>query len=222
MRHVFVETNWVFAYAAPAHHKRLDAVELLNRARANEIQIHLPAPSLTEARLPIMRKCQPRNEAEAIWQFLLRARAEEAVPLEQEVAALEILDRFEQQVRGELRQLDDVLKSIRTEPGVELFPLKEHMLERAIDLAQMDFSLEPFDQAIFAAILARAEDLRKQGETELYFCVVDADLQPWDRRGNAKQLLTKLYDEALIWVYGDFSMSAPARPNTWLNSKAKD
>jgi len=62
MRHVFVETNWVFAYAAPAHHKRLDAVELLARARANEVRIHLPAPCLTEARLPIMRKCQPRNE----------------------------------------------------------------------------------------------------------------------------------------------------------------
>lgn len=70
MRHVFVETNWVFGYAAPAHHKRLDALELLERARANEIQIHLPAPCLTEARQPIMRKCQPRNEADAIRQFL--------------------------------------------------------------------------------------------------------------------------------------------------------
>jgi hypothetical protein len=51
---VFVETNWVFAYAAPAHHKGLDAVELLKSARANEIRIHLPAPCLTEARLPII------------------------------------------------------------------------------------------------------------------------------------------------------------------------
>jgi hypothetical protein len=42
MRHVFVETNWVFGYAAPAHHKRLDAVELLKGAGANEIRIHLP------------------------------------------------------------------------------------------------------------------------------------------------------------------------------------
>jgi hypothetical protein len=76
MRHVFVETNWVFGYAAPAHHKRLDAVELMARARANEVRIHLPAPCLTEARQPIMRKCQPRNEADAIRQFLLRAKAE--------------------------------------------------------------------------------------------------------------------------------------------------
>jgi hypothetical protein len=109
MRHVFVETNWVFAYAAPAHHKRLDAVELLNRARANELRIHLPGPCLTEARQPIMRKCQPRNEADAIRQFLLRAQAEQTVLADQVNTTREVLDRFEQQVRGELRQRDDVL-----------------------------------------------------------------------------------------------------------------
>lgn len=215
MRHVFVETNWVFGYAAPAHHKRLDAVELLARARANEVRIHLPAPCLTEARQPIMRKCQPRNEADAIRQFLMRAKTEQTVSPDQERAAREVLDRFEQQVRGELRQLDNVLKSIRTEPGLELFPLNQHMLDQAIDLAQTDLSLEPFDQAILAAILGRAEELRSQGETDLCFCVTDADLQPWDKRGNAKDLLTKLYDEALIWVYGDFGMNAPERPDNW-------
>jgi predicted nucleic acid-binding protein len=215
MRHVFVETNWVFAYAAPAHHKRLDAVELLERARENEIRIHLPAPCLTEARPSIVRKCQPRNEADAIRQFLLRAKAEKKVSPDQDRAAREVLDRFEQQIRGELRQLDDVLKSIGAEPGIELFPLKEHMLDRAIDLAQMDLSLAPFDQAILAAVLGRAEELRGQGETDLCFCVTDADLQPWDKRGNAKPLLTRLYDEAFIWVFGDFGMNAPERPDDW-------
>jgi len=49
----------------------------------------------------------------------------------------------------------------------------------------------------------------------------DADLQPWDKRGNAKQLLTKLYDEALVWVYGDFGMNAPERPDGWPDLDAK-
>ena len=95
------------------------------------------------------------------------------------------------------------------------------MLDRAIDLAEIDLSLEPFDQAILAAILGRAEELRSQGETELCFCVTDADLQPWDKRGNAKQLLTKLYDEALVWVYGDFGMNAPERSDGWPDLDAK-
>jgi hypothetical protein len=33
MRHVFVETNWVAAYAAPGHHKIPAALERLNSAR---------------------------------------------------------------------------------------------------------------------------------------------------------------------------------------------
>ena len=215
MRHVFVETNWVFAYAAPAHHKRSDAVELLNRATINEIQIHLPAICLNEGRFAVLRKCQPRNEADAIRQFLLRARSEEAISPDEERTVREVLDRFEQQVRTELHRLDAVLKSIRAEPGVEVFPLNEPMLERALELSQMDLSLKPFDQAILAGILGRATELRKQEETELCFCVTDADLQPWDRLRDRKQPLTSLYDEARIWVYGDFGMNAPECPETW-------
>lgn len=218
MRHVFVETNWVFAYAAPGHHKRLDAVDLLSRARANELRIHLPAPCLTEARSAIMRKCQPRNEADAIRRFLQRAKAERTVSPDQDGTAREVLDRFEQQVRGELGQLDEVLKSIRTEPGVEIFALNERMLDRAIALAEMDLSLKPFDQAILAAILGHVEELRGQGETDMCFCVIDADLQAWDKRGDAKEPLTTLYDDARLWVYGDFDMSAPERPDGWPDS----
>ena len=165
--------------------------------------------------MALLRKCQPRNEADAIRQFLLRARSEQAISPDEELIVRQVLDRFEQQVRAELRQLDGVLKSMRTQPGLEPFPLKEQMLEHALELSQMDLSLKPFDQATLAGILGRAAELREQGETELCFCVTDADLQPWDRRGEAKQPPTTLYDDALIWVYGDFSMSAPERPDPW-------
>jgi hypothetical protein len=96
MRHVFVETNWVFGYAAPAHHKRLDAIDLLQRARDGEVHLHLPAPCLSEVRQPIRTKCQPRNEADAIREFLLRSRAERSVSAEQERVTRQVLDRFEQ------------------------------------------------------------------------------------------------------------------------------
>lgn len=213
MRHVFVETNWVYAYSAPAHHKRLDAVNLLARARSGEVRIHLPAICLTEARKPIREKCQPRREADAIRLFLLRARAEQVVSPDEERITREVLDRFEQQVRAELRQLDNTLASLRHTNGLELFPLSEKMLERAVDLSAMDLSLQPFDQSILAALLIRAEELTSAGETDLCFCETDADLQPWDKKGDSKQLLTTLYDAASVWVYGDFDMKAPERPN---------
>jgi hypothetical protein len=204
MRHVFVETNWVFGYVAPAHHKRLDVVELLQRSRSHELLLHLPSPCLTEARRPIQNKCQPRLEADAVRRFLLRARTEGAVSQDQDRTTREVLDRFEQQIRTELRQLDNTLASLRGEPGLEVFPLNENMLERAVSLSTLSLSLRPFDQAILAAILVRAEELRDAGETDVCFCEIDADLQPWDKRGGSEQPLTDLYDAAGVWVYGDF------------------
>lgn len=188
MRHVFVETNWVYSFSAPAHHKGLDAINLLDRARAGEIHLHLPAICLTEARRPIMMKCQPRNEANAIRQFLLWARAEQVVSPEQEEKTREVLDRFEQRVRAELRELDDVLASLRQTNGLELFPLNERMLDRAVGLSASDLSLEPFDQAILAGVLVRAEELGAAGETDLCFCETDAHLQPWDKREDPNSL----------------------------------
>lgn len=52
------------------------------------------------------------------------------------------------------------------------------MLEQVVTLSTLDLSLKPFDQAILAAILVRAEELRSAGEVDLCFCEADADLQP--------------------------------------------
>lgn len=213
MRHVFVETNWVFGYAAPAHHKRSDAIALFERARANEVQLHLPALCLTEARSPILSKCQPRYEADAIRRFLLRAKSEGIVTPEQERATREVLDSFERQVGEELRQVDGIIASLRAHPGLEVFPLNERMLKRAVELSELDLSLKPFDQAILAAVLVRAEELRSAGSLDLCFRETDADLQPWDKRGAAKRPLTDLYDAIQMWVYEDFDLNSPGRPD---------
>ncbi|MGH9430203.1 MAG: hypothetical protein ACRD3T_01535 [Terriglobia bacterium] len=76
--------------------------------------------------------------------------------------------------------------------------------------------LKPFDQAILAAVLVRAESLRGLGDAdEISFCELDGDLQPWDKNGRSKQPLTALYDSARIWVYGDFAMENPATRPTF-------
>jgi len=41
MKHVFVETNWVVDYCAPAHQQALAAIRLLDSARSGAIQLHL-------------------------------------------------------------------------------------------------------------------------------------------------------------------------------------
>jgi hypothetical protein len=66
-----------------------------------------------------------------------------------------------------------------------------------------------------AAVLVRADELLKNGEPDIAFCELDGDLQPWDKNGITKPALTRLYDHARIWVYGDFTMTTPERPENW-------
>lgn len=215
MRHVFVESNWVFDYAAPGDHKSPKAVELLQHAREGRIQLHLPAFCLLEARQAILTKCQPRNEADAIRGYLLRAKLEGKESSEVDDTVRRVLDQFEQQITSEMKLLDDTIASIRREAGLEVFALNDRMLERSVDLTVLGLSLKPYDQAILAAVLVRAEELRSQGEEDLCFCETDSDLQPWDRDRKAKEPLKSVYDSAGVWVYGNFGMTAPERPKHW-------
>jgi len=88
------------------------------------------------------------------------------------------------------------------------------MLERSISLMTEKLDLKPYDNSILAAILTRAGELAQGGAHDLAFCELDGDLQPWDRYGKSKPLLTHLYDDARIWVYGDFTMTTPEPPQT--------
>jgi predicted nucleic acid-binding protein len=212
MRHVFVETNWVVDFAAPAHHKQAKAVALLERARRGDLQLHLPAICLAEARQPILTKCRPRHEAAAIRQYLRWTKSSGVITEEQRQSTLEVLDSFEHDIRAELAQLDEIIAGLRTQAGIEVYALNDRMLERTIELSVLGLALKPFDQAILAAVLCRAEDLRARGETDFCFCERDADLRPRDRDDNAVQPLAGLYHSAGVRVYSDFTMTWPEPP----------
>jgi hypothetical protein len=126
-----------------------------------------------------------------------------------------VLDRYESGVVTELDRLQTTFDEFRGRPGIEVFPLDEQMLRRSVNLSTQQLDLKPYDQAILAALLGRADQLRAVGEVELCFCELDGDLQPWDRNGRSKQPLAALYEQAQIWVYGDFSMRSPRRLPNW-------
>jgi hypothetical protein len=125
------------------------------------------------------------------------------------------LDQYETTVSAEIDHLDDRLQRLTRHSGIEVFALSEIMLARAVQLSSMNLDLKPFDQAILAAVLVRAEQLRDEAAGELAFCELDSDLQPWDKNGRNKQPLTALYNSAHLWVYGDFDMESPLRPRTF-------
>jgi len=215
MRHVFVETNWVVACAAPAHHKIPAALDLLQRAAREELTLHVPAISIAEARRPISERFQSRTEAERIRQYLLWARDEKVITPENEVVVRTVLDQMEGRVKADLAKIEETLRSLSEAKGVAVFDITQSMLTLCTELSYTKLGLQPFDQAILAAVLVRAEDLTKEGVTETEFCELDADLQPWDKSSNAKPLLTELYDRRRIWVYGDFLLQSPQKYEGW-------
>jgi hypothetical protein len=211
MKHVFVETNWVVAYGAPAHLRLPTALTLAQRAAAGEFRLYIPSVCLTEARYPIRTKFHPRLPADSIRKYLVWATTEGTLNTEDSGTVRRVLDQYEAAVLEELEGLDERLTSLRNHPGVEVFPLRDEMLVRAVELSTQNLDLKPFDQAILAAVLVRAEALRDQGADDVSFCELDGDLQPWDKNGRSKQPLTGLYDSAFVWVYGDFAMENPPR-----------
>ena len=201
-------------YCAPAHQRTLAAIKLLQAANSGTIQLHLPAPCLAEARSAIRIKFQPR-EADRLREYLKWASANGHVEAEMEQATRRVLDQFEGLVKRDLDNLEARLEGLKTETGLDIFPLSSDMLERSISLTTEKMDLKPYDNSILAAILVRAHELLKGGERDLAFCELDGDLQPWDKNGNTKPALTRLYDDARIWVYGEFTMTTPAPPDNW-------
>jgi hypothetical protein len=214
MRHVFVETNWVVDYCAPAHQRSLAAITLLEEANSGKIRLHLPAPCLAEARSAIRIKFQPK-EADRLREYLKWAKANGHVDTETEAAMRGVLDRFEGLVKRDLDNLEARIEGLKAEKGLDVFPLNADMLERSISLTTEKVDLKPYDNSILAAILVRAHELIKDGEKDLAFCELDGDLQPWDKNGNSKPALIRLYDEARVWVYRDFTVTTPEPPENW-------
>jgi predicted nucleic acid-binding protein len=169
MRHVFVETNWVVEYAAPAHRKTPAALELLDRAAREEIRLYLPVICVTEARRPVAERFQVRTEADRVRQFLIWARDTSIVDAAEDETTRRVLDRMESRVKADLDGVDHSLESLRTTRGVEVFNLDQEMLERCASLSYLRLDLKPFDQAILAAILVRAEQLRSKGVDDRIF-----------------------------------------------------
>ncbi len=214
---VLVETNWVVDVTAPAHLQSSQALKLLQRADEREFQLFVPAICLMETRETVPRKFAPRAQTEDLRKFVIWARDEGRINLEDEQAAFRVFDKFDGLVTSELTKVSERLDTLAAHPGLTVFPLSQPMLERQISIGAMDISLKPYDLAILAAVLVKSEELRHEGHSWVGFCELDSDLQPWDKIGASKPVLSALYNAARIWVYGDFLVEAVENlPDEWI------
>lgn len=202
---IFVETNWLVEMVKPSYLQTFQANRLLSRAEAGEFELYLPAICLAEARETIKRrfsrKTRPTNN---VREFVTLVRDNNRITWEESNAVLKVLDMFDSSVKNELKQVPDRLNELARNRSINVFPLSETMLERQVSIGASDIFLEPFDLAILSAILVKAEELQQEGHSWVGFCELDSDLQPWYEIGRPKSLLNGLYQQARVWVYGDF------------------
>ena len=124
MYHVFVETNWVHDYAAPAHHKVPEAVTLLERAKRGEFILHIPNVSFAEARQSIQTKCQP-VDGPGIHRYIRWAHGNGELNDEQAREAHRLADRYVQGINKELNTVPSLLKEVAGLPCVKVFAFDE-------------------------------------------------------------------------------------------------
>ena len=125
--------------------------------------------------------------------------------------AHELAEKYLRDVREELSAVPSVLKQVAGLACVRPFALDDEMLDLANELALEKVAQKPFDHAILAGILVCSTRLWNRGERGIFFAELDSDLQPWDTSGGMKSDLKRLYDDAHVWVYGDFTLQFPPR-----------
>lgn len=212
MRHVFVETNWLVTLAAPARNPPPAAVELRDSAEDGRIRIYLPACCISEAKKTIRLKFQPK-EADTLRSFVQWAFEKKHFDHETAESARKLLASFQGHVTAELSALTDTLRAITSAAGVEVLPLDDAVLGTSLELHFNEVELSEFDRAVLATVLTKGRSLRDSGETDVSFCELDSKLWPWEKRtGRPRAEFRKLYDDAGVWVYSDFTLTSPEQP----------
>jgi hypothetical protein len=124
-----------------------------------------------------------------------------------------MLSSFQARITSELARLNDTLRGITCAAGVEIVPLDGAVLDMSVELHFREIELTEFDRAVLAAVLIKGRSLRDGGEADVNFCERDSHLWPWSKGtpARARPELKKLYDDAGVWVYSDFTLTNPKR-----------
>src|SRR5262249_48169156 len=149
---------------APAHNRVPAALDLLRKARDGEIQLHLPAICLAEARRPLATKFQTRQAADRVRQFVTWAITSGQLTAEQAGVIRNGVDLMENVLKNDLQRIEATLRELTENRGLEVFPMSAAMLARSTELCFELPDLKPYDQAVLAGVLVRAEELLSNRE----------------------------------------------------------
>lgn len=199
---VFVETNWVVEVCGPKYFRNEKASSLLDRAARGELQLHLPAICLLEARRKITDRSRDLASLRAFQRFV---DAEDP----HRDQTLKIIDEFLLASANQDLSVEHRLEQLRAAPGVDVFPLNEEALALSLDLATKDLFLQPFDFSILAAVISHAETVFTEAD-DVLFCSTDGDLRPWTKSKVPKRTLWETYKKRGIRFVDGFDVAPTA------------
>lgn len=178
MKHVFIETNFLIGAGRPCPQ---DAAERLLRRNGRDVTLHVPWCSVTEARRTLHRVIDDDLGFE---QAMLKFAVRELLPAGDR-ATLATLNAFAARARETRREakagadatIDALLR------GMQIIPPSPDVIAETLRIWTVK-NLPPFDEMVLGAVVAKAAELHRNGERELFFCNLNkSDFSPHDRGG---------------------------------------
>lgn len=190
---VFVETNFLVDVLRPlpSHH----ALALLDRHGRGEVQLWLPWCCAAESARTLPRVIDgDLGFADSMIRF---AAAEyQRAPRSFDKSAIDALrDRARAAQRTALETLSDRIRALVDRLNV-IGPSPE-VVNKTLRLFPVK-QLNPFDEMVAGAVLAKASELRGSGGQPIYFCELDKDLS------GTHPTLSKAYGEHGLTVLSSF------------------
>lgn len=170
MKHVFLETNFFVEVLRPF--PAPEAVRLHGRHGA-DVTLHVPWCSITEAKRTMERIIREDTAfADGAGRFSRQLQARHgpnvAVDLGQVRAFIELARTMRREALFDFVARVDSLAA-----QLIVIPPSVDVIQRTLTLFPVK-SLPPFDEMVLGAVLTHAELLKRRGETELFFCNLNA------------------------------------------------
>jgi hypothetical protein len=165
MKHVFVETNFIIELVRPFPGD--EAVKLHRRA-GDDVTLYVPWVSIAEAKRTLTRII---NEDLGFTGSMTKFAVREFVGGRLSSSDKPILDGLAARAAAaRTGALESISERVDAAVEVmEVIPPSEDVVRKTLSIYTIK-SLSPFDEMIMGAVLAKAEELEKRGEQELFFC----------------------------------------------------
>ncbi len=180
MKHVLVETNFLVGVVRPFPQA---TAEKLLRRNGSDVTVHVPWCSVTETRRTIHRII---DDDLGFDQSMSKFAVRELLPAADHVG-LATLDAFAKRVRDARRvakaSADSRIDALAT--ALRVIPPSPDVIAETLRIWRVK-KLPPFDEMILGAVMAKAVELHRNGEREIFFCNLNkSDFSPHDRGGGA-------------------------------------